>query len=90
MHCKSSGKSCSGKTNICSIFFGDTLSCGTFKKIYDVGSIYCCLTVHITIYIYIYIAKELTVVTCVMQSSSYELNSLVSSGAKCKQPKAAT
>ena len=26
VHCKSSGKSCSGKTNIRTIFFGDTVS----------------------------------------------------------------
>ena len=31
VHCKSSGKNCSGKTNICTIFFGDTVSQGTFK-----------------------------------------------------------
>ena len=39
VHCKSSGKSCSGKTNIRTIFFGNTVSQGTFKQIYDVGSI---------------------------------------------------
>ena len=39
VHCKSSGKSCSGKTNIGTIFFGDTVSQGTFKYIYDVGPI---------------------------------------------------
>ena len=39
VHCKSSGKSCSGKANIRTIFFGDTVSQGTFKLIYDLGSI---------------------------------------------------
>ena len=37
--CKSSGKSCSGKTNIRTIFFGDKASQVTVKQIYDVGSI---------------------------------------------------
>ena len=36
VHYKSSGKSCRGKTNIRTIFFGDTVSLGTFKQIYDV------------------------------------------------------
>ena len=39
MHCKSSGKSCNGKTNIRTIFFGDTVSQGTFKHIYNVGPV---------------------------------------------------
>ena len=39
VHCKSSGKSCSDKTKIRTIFFGDTVSQGTCKQIYDVGSI---------------------------------------------------
>ena len=39
MHCKSSGKRYSGKTNIHTIFFGDTVSQGTFKQIYDVSFI---------------------------------------------------
>ena len=39
VHCKSSGKSCRGKTNIRTIFFGYTVSEGTFKQIYNVGSI---------------------------------------------------
>ena len=39
MYCKASGKSCSGKTNIWTIFFGDTVSQGTFKHIYNVGPI---------------------------------------------------
>ena len=37
--CKSSRKSCSGKTNICTIFIGDTVSQGTFEHIYDFGPI---------------------------------------------------
>ena len=36
------------------------------------------------------LAKELTAATCVMQSSSYELSTLVSGEAKCKQTKADT
>ena len=39
VHCKVSGKSCSGKTKIRTIFFGHTVSQGTFKQIYDVGFI---------------------------------------------------
>ena len=39
MHSKSSGKSCSGITNIRTIFFGDAVFQDTFKQIYDVGSI---------------------------------------------------
>ena len=34
VHCNLSGKSCSGKANI-----GDIVSQGTFKQIYDVGSL---------------------------------------------------
>ena len=36
VQCKLSGKSCSGKTNLSIIFFGDTVSRGTFGHIYDV------------------------------------------------------
>ena len=36
---KPSWKSCSGKTNIHIIFFGDTVSQGTFEHIYGVGPI---------------------------------------------------
>ena len=39
MNCKSFGKSCIDKTNILTIFFGDTVFQGTFKQIYNVGSI---------------------------------------------------
>ena len=37
MHCKSSRKSCSGKTNIRTIFFGETVSQGTSEHTYNVG-----------------------------------------------------
>ena len=36
------------------------------------------------------LVKELTAATCVMQSSLYELSTLVSGKAKCKQTKATT
>ena len=36
MHCKPSRKSCSCKTKIRIIFFGDTVSQGTFEHLYDV------------------------------------------------------
>ena len=36
------------------------------------------------------LTKELIAATCVMQSSSYRLSTLVSSKAKCKQLKAST
>ena len=36
------------------------------------------------------LGKELTAATCIMQSSSNELSTLVSSKAKCKQTKATT
>ena len=39
VHCKSPGKSCSGKTNIRTIFFGNKISQETFKQIYVIGSI---------------------------------------------------
>ena len=39
VHCKSSRKSCSGKTKIRTIFFGDTVSQGTFEHINDLGLI---------------------------------------------------
>ena len=39
MHCKLSRKSCSGKTIIRTIFFGDTVPQSTFEHIYDVGPI---------------------------------------------------
>ena len=38
VHCKSSGKRCNGKNNIRTIFIGDTVSRGTFKRIYNVGT----------------------------------------------------
>ena len=36
MYHKLPWKSCSGNTNMCIIFFGDTVSQGTFVHIYDV------------------------------------------------------
>ena len=38
MHCESFRKSCSGKTSIRKMFFGDTVSQGRFENIYDIGS----------------------------------------------------
>ena len=39
VYCKSSRKSCCGKTSIRTIFFGHTVSQGTFEHKYDVGPI---------------------------------------------------
>ena len=54
-----------------------------------------CVCVWMTIYTLSYqklstLVKELMAVTCVMQSSSNNLNSLVSDNAKCKQMKVNT
>ena len=49
VHCKSSGKSCSGKTNIHTTFFGDLVSHFSIEP-----TSYICLYIYIYIYIYIY------------------------------------
>ena len=36
VHRKPSSKNCSGKTNICNFFVGDTVSQETFERIYNI------------------------------------------------------